>query len=63
MSRKESWKGRFFKDFEVRGVIPHPLGRTITQADNIWFTLLTNNPNPIHFDSVYAAKTGFKSPW
>jgi acyl dehydratase len=38
------------------------LGRTITQADNIWFTLLTVNPNPIHFDSHYAAQTEFQKP-
>ena len=51
-------QGRAFEDFEVGGVIPHATGRTITQTDNIWFTLLTNNANPIHFDAEYAKKNG-----
>jgi len=54
--------GRFYEDFEVGQVIEHPLGRTVTQADNIWFTLLTLNTNPIHFDQVYASKTEFGRP-
>lgn len=53
---------RYFEDFSVGQVIEHPLGRTITQADNIWFTLLTCNTNPIHFDETYAAKTEFGRP-
>ncbi len=44
-------QGRAFEDLEVGGIIPHAIGRTITQTDNIWFTLLTNNANPIHFDA------------
>lgn len=51
-----------YEDFEVGDVYQHRLGRTITKTDNIWFTLLTVNPNPIHFDSVYAAQTDFKQP-
>jgi len=62
MSVKQGWNGRCYEDFEVGDIYPHPLGRTITEADNIWFTLLTVNTNPIHFDSVYAAKTEFKRP-
>ena len=54
--------GRCYEDFEVGAVIRHPLGRTITQADNIWFTLLTVNSNPIHFDAHYAAQTKFERP-
>jgi acyl dehydratase len=38
------------------------LGRTITQTDNIWFTLLTQNTAPIHFDQHYAAQTEFGKP-
>ncbi len=59
---KPGWKGRVYEDFEVGDIYWHPLGRTITQADNIWLTLLTLNTNPIHFDSVYAAQTEFKRP-
>src|SRR5574341_333942 len=62
MGVKPGWQGRVYEDFEVGDVYPHPLGRTITQADNIWFTLLTVNNNPIHFDSVYAAQTEFGRP-
>ena len=62
MTIKPGWTGRFYEDFEVGDVYPHPLGRTVIAADNIWFTLLTQNTNPIHFDRAYAAKTEFKRP-
>jgi acyl dehydratase len=62
MTVKEGWKGRFFEDFEVGDVYEHALGRTITTADNIWFTLLTQNTQPIHFDHQYAAQTEFGKP-
>ena len=61
MPRKEGWTGRVFEDFEVGEVYEHPLGRTVTTADNIWFTALTMNPNPIHFDHAYAAKTDLEA--
>jgi itaconyl-CoA hydratase len=51
-----------YEDFEPGMVIRHPLGRTITATDNTWFTLLTVNTNPIHFDAHYAAQTEFKKP-
>ncbi len=53
---------RCFEDFEVGSVIKHPLGRTITSTDNTWFTLLTVNTNPIHFDAHYASQTEFGRP-
>jgi itaconyl-CoA hydratase len=62
MTVKEGWRGRFFEDFEVGDVYEHPLGRTITSADNIWFTLMTQNTAPIHFDHHYAAQTEFGKP-
>ena len=43
-------------------VIHHPVGRTVTPTDNIWFTLLTMNTNPIHFDAYYSAQTEFGKP-
>lgn len=55
-------QGRVYEDFEVGDVYRHPLGRTITQVDNIWLTLLTVNSNPIHVDAAYAAQTEFKRP-
>jgi len=62
MPAKEGWRGRFFEDFEVGDVYQHPLGRTVTTTDNIWFTLLTQNTAPIHFDHHYAAQTEFGKP-
>jgi itaconyl-CoA hydratase len=62
MAVKEGWKGRFFEDFEVGDVYEHALGRTITSTDNIWFTLLTQNTNPIHFDHHYSGQTEFGKP-
>ena len=59
MPVKPGWEGRFYEDFEVGDVYKHPLGRTITEADNIWFTLLTMNTQPLHFDQEYAKKTQF----
>jgi acyl dehydratase len=56
---KSGWKGRFYEDFDVGDIYPHPLGRTVTQTDNIWFTQLTQNTNPIHFDEEYASETEF----
>lgn len=51
--------GTFLQDFRVGDVYRHPLGRTITTTDNIWFTLLTQNTAPLHVDHHYAAQTGF----
>jgi itaconyl-CoA hydratase len=62
MTAKEGWRGRFFEDFEVGDVYEHPLGRTVTTTDNLWFTLLTQNTAPIHFDHHYAARTEFGKP-
>ena len=62
MTVKQGWTGRIFEDFEVGDVYQHPLGRTVIAADNIWFTLLTQNTNPIHFDAAYSAQTEFGKP-
>jgi itaconyl-CoA hydratase len=59
---KQGWTGRVYEDFEVGDVYRHPLGRTILSADNTWFSLLTQNTNPIHVDHAYAAKTEFARP-
>ena len=59
---KEGWTGRVYEDFEVGDIYPHPLGRTVLAADNIWFTLLTQNTNPIHFDAAYSAQTEYGKP-
>lgn len=54
--------GRFFEDFVVGDTYRHPVGRTIVTADNIWFTLLTQNTARVHFDHYYAAQTEFGRP-
>jgi len=54
--------GRAFEDFKVGQIIRHPLGRTVTAADNAWTTLIAVNTNPIHFDAHYSAQTEFKKP-
>jgi acyl dehydratase len=55
----KDWRGRFFEDLEVGDVYRSRLGRTITQTDNQWFTLLTLNTNQIHFNDVFAEGTQF----
>jgi acyl dehydratase len=62
MTVREGWRGRFFEDFEVGDIYEHPLGRTVTTTDNLWFTLLTQNTAPIHVDHNYAAQTEFGKP-
>jgi acyl dehydratase len=59
MAVKQGWTGRVFEDFEVGDIYEHPLGRTVLAADNIWFTCMTMNTNPIHFDAEYASQTEF----
>ena len=55
-------EGRFFEDFKVGDVYRHGIGRTLSEADNTWFTLLTCNMNEIHFNADYAAQTEFHKP-
>jgi itaconyl-CoA hydratase len=62
MVHRRGWSGRFFEDFSVGDVYEHPLGRTITSTDNSWFTLLTQNTAPLHFDHHYASQTMFGRP-
>ncbi len=54
--------GRHFEDFQVGDVYEHRPGRTITETDNVWFTQLTMNTHPLHFDESYAAKSEFGKP-
>lgn len=62
MAEREGWRGRFFEDFEAGDTYHHPLGRTVLPADNVWFTLLTQNTAPLHVDHYYAAGTEFGRP-
>ncbi|MDX1514826.1 MAG: MaoC family dehydratase [Gammaproteobacteria bacterium] len=54
--------GRYYEDFEIGDVYEHRPGRTISEADNTWFTLLTMNKHPLHFDAEYAKKSEFGKP-
>ena len=56
------WEGRFLEDFVVGDIYEHAHGRTITQTDNTWFSLLTNNPHDIHSNADYASRTEFGKP-
>ena len=51
--------GRYFEDFNIGDVYEHWPGRTVTESDNIWFTNLTMNTHPVHFDANYASQTEF----
>ncbi|WP_394742838.1 MaoC family dehydratase [Natronococcus roseus] len=53
------WHGRYYEDFAVGDVYKHPFGRTVTETDNVWFTNVTMNLNPMHFNEAYAAGTEF----
>jgi len=54
--------GRYYEDFTVGDIYEHRPGRTITEADNAWFTLLTMNTHPLHFDKEYAKHSEFGQP-
>lgn len=58
----KTWRGRLFEDLEVGDVYRGRLGRTISEADNVWFTCLTLNTNQIHFNVPYAERTQFRRP-
>ena len=59
MALKQGWTGRVFEDFQVGDVYEHPVGRTVIEADNIWFTCLTMNTNTTHLDGEYSKQTQF----
>ena len=58
----KEWRGRFYEDLEIGDVYRSRLGRTISEADNVWFTCLTMNTNQIHFNVPYAEGTQFGKP-
>jgi acyl dehydratase len=55
-------RGRFYEDFTVGDVYRSHLGRTVSEADNTWFTLLTMNTNQMHFNHPFAERTEFGRP-
>jgi acyl dehydratase len=58
----KEWRGRFYEDLEVGDVYRSRIGRTISEADKVWFTCLTMNTNQIHFNVPYAERTQFGQP-
>jgi itaconyl-CoA hydratase len=54
--------GRYYEDFGLGDVYAHQPGRTISEADNTWFSLLTMNQNPLHIDAAYSAKSEWGQP-
>ena len=54
--------GLYYDDFEVGDIIEHRPGRTVTEADNIWLSLVCLNAHPLHIDSAYAEQTEFGKP-
>jgi itaconyl-CoA hydratase len=59
---KPGWQGRFYEDFEVGDAYRHPRGRTISEADNTWFALLTMNTNEAHFNTEVGKASEFGRP-
>ncbi|HYG61566.1 MAG TPA: MaoC/PaaZ C-terminal domain-containing protein [Thermoanaerobaculia bacterium] len=55
-------RGLYFEDVEVGAIVEHRPGRTVTEADNIWQSLLAMNLHPLHIDSAYCAQTEWKRP-
>ena len=58
---RESY-GRYLEDFKIGDVYEHRPGRTISESDNTWFTLITMNQHPLHFDAAYASTSEWKKP-
>jgi itaconyl-CoA hydratase len=58
----KDWRGRFLEDLEPGDVYRSRLGRTVTEADNVWFTCLTMNTNQLHFNRSFAERTRFGRP-
>lgn len=51
--------GKYFEELEVGAVLKHGLGRTVTEMDNVLFSTLTMNPQPLHLNEDFARKTQF----
>ena len=51
--------GRYYEDFKIGDIYEHRPGRTVSETDNTWFTLLTMNTHPMHFDAEYAKHSEF----
>ena len=54
--------GLYFEEFEIGQVFDHPITRTVTETDNVLFTALTHNPQPLHLDQHFAEQTEWGKP-
>jgi len=54
--------GLYYEDFTVGQTFEHQIRRTVTEADNVWFSALTHNPQPLHIDAEFAKSTEFGQP-
>lgn len=54
--------GLWYEEFEVGRLHKHPITRTVTEADNVFFSCLTHNPQPLHIDRHFAAATEWGQP-
>ncbi|QUJ68044.1 MaoC family dehydratase [Photobacterium sp. GJ3] len=54
--------GLYYDDFEIGDIYEHRPGRTVTEVDNIWQSLINMNTHPLHIDAVYASETEFERP-
>jgi len=54
--------GHYFEEFEVGQTFQHGITRTITEADNVWFSAITHNPAPLHLDAEYMKQSEFGRP-
>src|SRR5438445_2856407 len=61
-TEEEGMAGKFFEELEVGQTFRHQPGRTVTEADNVFFTCLTMNPQPLHLDAEFAKETEFGQP-
>jgi acyl dehydratase len=61
-SQSRSGPGRHFEEFTPGDRYRHHPGRTLSEADNTWFSLLTMNQNPLHIDADYCSHTEFGQP-
>lgn len=62
MAHPTMMEGRCYEDFQVGDIYAHPGGRTITEADNVWFSAITMNASPLHLDAAYMAHSDFGKP-
>jgi acyl dehydratase len=62
IAEMSSMPGLYFEEFTVGQKFDHTIRRTITEADNVWFSALTHNPAPLHLDAEYMKQSEFGKP-